>query len=243
MKISTKKLIRCVLAITLVVIPLLVVWDMLTPEDYSHLTANPFHVDWNSISFKNINVNSLIQTLISVSLGLMITIVVIELLLQRSRSKEQEHKRNLQLSNIMKVLRVPLYRYHMAALQITSKPTEMPEDGCVRIPVDYKVLTEAYSLQLSIKEPLLTTKIEFYASAVEELIELFTNILINIDLSNNDELSLLITEYLQNVKYNNPCKIIIGYKTQTAGNQLISDFIKENLANTAEEKIEPSNLF
>ena len=44
-------------------------------------------------------------------------------------------------------------------------------------------------------DPLFESKIEFYAITINELKQLFNNILINVDLSENSDLSELLSNY------------------------------------------------
>ena len=68
---------------------------MLTCNPYESLTINPLNVDWRGISFANIDVNSLIQTLLSALIGFLLTIIVIEIILKKSRDKELNDKRSI----------------------------------------------------------------------------------------------------------------------------------------------------
>ena len=102
----------------LLMIVLLVVWDMLTGSACESLTVLPWEVDWKAISFKNTDVNSYIQTILSAVIGFALTIIFLEIILKKSRDKEIAYKRDVQLKNIAKILKAPLFRYRKAALSI-----------------------------------------------------------------------------------------------------------------------------
>ena len=81
----------------LLMIVLLVVWDMLTGSAYESLTVLPWEVDWKAISFKNTDVNSYIQTILSAVIGFALTIIFLEIILKKSGDKEIAYKRDVLL--------------------------------------------------------------------------------------------------------------------------------------------------
>ena len=240
---KSNSILRLISIITLIIIVILFIWDLLTSNPYESLTINPLNVDWRGISFANIDVNSLIQTLLSALIGFLLTIIVIEIILKKSRDKELNDKRRLQFNNVSKVVKAPLYRYKKAALSISYPLGKMPIDMKIKIPIDFKVLAEAFMSQQFTDEPLFESKIEFYAITINELKQLFNNILINVDLSENSDLSELLSNYLVYINVNNPCSQILDMRGKTIGKELMTDYIKRELPNIDASKIQPSNIF
>ena len=240
---KSNSILRLISIITLIIIVILFIWDLLTSNPYESLTINPLNVDWRGISFANIDVNSLIQTLLSALIGFLLTIIVIEIILKKSRDKELYDKRRLQFNNVSKVVKAPLYRYKKAAFSISYPLGNMPIDMKIKIPIDFKVLAEAFMPQQFADEPLFESKIEFYAITINELKQLFNNILINVDLSENSDLSELLSNYLVYINVNNPCSQILDMRGKTIGKELMTDYIKRELPNIDVGKIQPSNIF
>ncbi len=240
---SSNSIQKTVSILTLIVICIIFIWDLLTSDPYESLTINPLNVDWDSISFDNININSFIQTLLSSLIGFLLTIIVIEIILKKSRDKELDYKRSLQFSNISKVVKAPLYRYKKASLSISYPLGKMPKEMNIKVPIDFKVLAEVFLPQQFANEPLFESKIEFYAIAIHELKQLFNNILINVDLSENSELSELLSDYLVYINMHNPCPQILEMKGKTVGKELMTDYIKRELPNIDISKISPHNIF
>lgn len=240
---KSNSILRLISIITLIIIVILFIWDLLTSNPYESLTINPLNVDWRGISFANIDVNSLIQTLLSALIGFLLIIIVIEIILKKSRDKELNDKRRLQFNNVSKVVKAPLYRYKKAALSISYPLGKMPIDMKIKIPIDFKVLAEAFMSQQFADEPLFESKIEFYAITINELKQLFNNILINVDLSENSDLSELLSNYLVYINVNNPCSQILDMRGKTIGKELMTDYIKRELPNIDASKIQPSNIF
>ena len=240
---KSNSILRLISIITLIIIVILFIWDLLTSNPYESLTINPLNVDWSGISFANIDVNSLIQTLLSALIGFLLTIIVIEIILKKSRDKELNYKRSLQFNNISKVVKAPLYRYKKAALSISYPLGKMPNDMKVKMSIDFKVLAEVFMPQQFADEPLFESKIEFYAITINELKQLFNNILINVDLSENSDLSELLSDYLVYINVNNPCSQILDMRGKTIGKELMTDYIGRELPNIDVSKIQPQNIF
>lgn len=225
------------------VIVALLVWDSLTPSSYGELTINPSEVDWRLISWGNIDVNTLIHTILSAVIGFMLTIIVVEQLLRASRERELQYKRDLQFKNISKIIRVPLLRYKKAALSMTYGIGNIPADGKVKVPIEQNSLTHVFEMQAYADEPLLETNIEFYASALENLQNCITNILLNVDLTDNEELSALLSDYIMVVSAYNPCRQILAMKEQGTTKESLSNFITRELPKVDFSKVKGANVF
>lgn len=225
------------------VIVAILVWDSLTPSSYGELTINPSEVDWGLISWGNIDVNTLIHTILSTVIGFMLTIIVVEQLLRASRERELQYKRDLQFKNISKIIRVSLLRYKKAALSMTYGIGNIPADEKVHLPIDPNSLTHVFEIQAFIDEPLLETNIEFYASAVDNLQNCITNILLNVDLTDNEELSALLSDYIMIVSAHNPCRQIMAMKNQGSPKERLSDFIAREISKVDFSKVNGVNVF
>lgn len=222
---------------------MLFLWDCLTPSQYESLTINPHDVDWNSISIDNIDVNSAIQTLLSALIGFLLTIFFIEKNLKLSRDKEINDRRRLQFNNISKIIRVPLIRYRKASLSIVYGIGNIPEDHKIQTPISQNALTNVFQPQAYADEPLFQTNIELYARAVEDLQDCITNILLNVDLTNNEELSQLLSDYIMYVSAINPCHQILDMRGKIAGKERLTDVITRDIPKIKFEDIKGSNLF
>ena len=234
---SYKTIVRIVVGVTIGII-VLFVWDLLTSDPYESLTINPCKIDWANFSIDNVNINALIQSLLSALISIVLTIVLIEIILRESREKEIEYKRSLQLDNITKVLRVPLYKYQQAGIIISNKIGAPSQE--INIDVDGRIFAEVYSPSLCTDEPLLQTKIELYSSKLNDLKTIITNILINTDLTNNQDLSDLFSEFLIYVNANNPCSRIIELKDKI--NPKVKEFVIKDLPTTNLEEIQTDNI-
>jgi hypothetical protein len=243
MKSDSKSIVILVSSITSIVIILLCLWDLLTSDPYDVVTINPIDVDWSAISLKNININAIIQSLLSALIGFLLTIVVIEYILKKSRDKDLDYKRKLQLNNISKVIKVPLWRYYKAALSISHPLGQLPGNNELKTPIDIKVLAEVFLPQPFTDEPLFESKIAFYSDTVNELKQLFTNILINVDLSESEKLSDILTDYVIYINAHNPCPRILELKDKTIGNQPMTKYIQNELPKLDINNIKPNNIF
>ena len=231
------------LIIGAIVIIALLVWDGLTPSPYGELTINPSKVDWKLISWGNIDVNSLIHTILSAIIGFMLTIVVVAQLLRASRERELQYKQDLQFKNISMIIRVLLLRYHKAALSITYGIGNIPADEKVHVPIDPNSLTHVFEMQAYANEPLFQTNIDFYSSSIDNLMTCITNILLNVDLTDNEELSELLSNYVKDISAYNPCSQIIAMKFQVAAGEKISDYVTREISKVDFSKIHGSNVF
>lgn len=231
------------LGIGAIVIVALLVWDSLTPSDYGELTINPSEVDWGLMSRVNIDVNSLIHTILSAVIGFMLTIVVVEQLLRASRERELQYKRELQFKNISKIIQVPLFKYEKAALSITYGIGNIPASGKVKMPLEANDLIHVFGPQAYADEPLYQTNIEYYANAADNLMTCITNILLNVDLTDNEELSELLSQYVMTASALNPCQQLLGMRNLKIGDKKIDDFIKSELPKVDFGVVKGSNLF
>ena len=115
------------------------------------------------------------------------------------------------------------------------------------ITIDFSVLgsiSNAKTLvQAFIDEPLLETNIEFYASAVDNLQNCITNILLNVDLTDNEELSALLSDYIMIVSAHNPCRQIMAMKNQGSPKERLSDFIAREISKVDFSKVNGANVF
>lgn len=227
---------------SIVAFVLIIFWDLLTSNPVLDLTINPLAVDWQSCSWRNIDVNSFIQTLLSALLGFIFTIIFIERILKRSRDKEIQEKRDLQFENISKVIKAPLFEYHKAALSVSTPITDLDRTDKIQTPIDIRVFAEIYLPQLYVDEPLTESKIELYSRAFENLKQMIMNILLNVDLSENKELSDILSDYLIKVSSNNSCRQIIGYKKMTAGKEKMTDLVIKMLKTTNIVEMKPGTI-
>lgn len=241
MRHNSHKTIIIISICALVSIFILLIWDLLTSDPYVSLTINPFKIDWNNFSFENININALIQSLLSAVISLALTIFLIEIILRESREKEIEYKRSLQVDNIAKVLALPLYKYQLAGEFISNRITAPKQE--INTDVDGSILAEVFLPCLCSDEPLLRNKIEYYSSKLTDLKSIITNILINTDLSNNKELSDLLTDFLMYVNIYDPCPRIIELNDEKRINPKTKDFVIKTLPATNLEEIQSDNIF
>lgn len=237
------KIILTLTILGVLIIGILLLCDSLTPSGYGELTINPFETDWALMSIDNIDVNTLIHTILSALIGFLLTIVCVEKLLKLSRDREQQYKKELQFKNISKIIRVPLLRYKKAALSMTYGIGNIPADEKVHLPIDPNSLTHVFEIQAFIDEPLLETNIEFYASAVDNLQNCITNILLNVDLTDNEELSALLSDYIMIVSAHNPCRQIMTMKNQGLPKERLSDFIAREISKVDFSKVNGANVF
>lgn len=225
------------------VIVVLLVWDSLTPSSYGELTINPSEVDWGLISWGNIDVNSLIHTILSAIIGFMLTIVVVEQLLRASRERELQYKRDLQFKNIRKIIQIPLFKYEKAVLSLIYGIGKIPEDRKVKVPVESKDLINVYEQQAYATESLFQTNIELYANAVDDLLTCITNIVLSADTIDKEELLALFSEYVRTVSAVNPCKQVWELRNLKTKNGRMMDNLKEELPKVNLDEINSANLF
>ena len=232
-----KTIVRIVVGVTIGII-VLFVWDLLTSDPYESLTINPCKIDWANFSIDNVNINALIQSLLSALISIVLTIVLIEIILRESREKEIEYKRMIQLTNITKVLWVPLYKYQQAGIIISNKIGAPLQE--INIDVDGHILAEVFSPCLCTDEPLLQTKIELYSSKLNDLKAIITNLLINTDLTDNQDLSDLFSDFLVYINAHNPCSRIIELNDKI--NPEAKEFVIKNLPTTNLEEIQTDSI-
>ncbi len=72
---SSKIKLNIAIVVTFVLVIVCIIWDWGTPDSIQSITLNPLNTDW---SFANININSIIQTILSASLGFLFSVIVIE---------------------------------------------------------------------------------------------------------------------------------------------------------------------
>lgn len=240
---KSSKLLTILLFIGAIALIGLLLWDCLTPSPYESLTINPHEVDWKSISFDNVNVNSVIQTLLSALLGFLLTVFFIEKLLKASKDKEINDRRQIQFKNISKIIRGPLIRYRKASLSMVYGIGNIPADFKIQIPIPQNALTNVFKPQAYADEPIFQTNIELYAGAVNDLQACITNILLNVDLSDNEELSNLLSDYTLFVSAINPCHQILDMRGKTAGKERLTDVITRDIPKINFEEINGSNIF
>ena len=65
----------------------------------------------------------------------------------------------------------------------------------------------------------------------------------NVDLTNNEELSQLLSDYIMCVSTINPCRQILDMRGQTAGKEKLTDVITRDLPKIKFEEIKGSNIF
>ncbi len=195
---SNTKIWACIIVSFFVVI-LLFIWDFGTPNPLTDITFNPLKTDWG---FKNFDINSIIQTLLSAILGFFFTIVIIEFFINKARNKEAEEKRDSRLSAILSLLKIPFLEYARAAKCITNKITVMSQENeSITIPIGKDALLDIYNSAPFIDKPFSVTKIEFYLDTVEQLQTAIRSILLNADLSNNPNESELFVNCLNDTYY------------------------------------------
>lgn len=236
---SNKTIVYITIGVAIGII-ILFVWDLLTSDPYDSLTINPYKIDWSSISIDNVNINALIQSLLSALISIVLTIILIEIILRESREKEIEYKRMIQLTNITKVLWVPLYKYQQAGIIISNKIGAPLQE--INIDVDGHILAEVFSPCLCTDEPLLQTKIELYSSKLNDLKVIITNLLINTDLTDNQDLSDLFSDFLVYINAHNPCSRIIELNDKNKTNPEIKEFVLKHLPTTNLEEIQTDNI-
>lgn len=240
---NSKKIVIILSIVGVLLVLLLLSWDCLVPSPYQALTIKPSETDWKVFSFSNVDVNALIQTLLSALISFVLTIVFVEMLLKSSRDRELKYKKEVQFKNISKIIRVPLFRYHKAAISMTYGIGNIPQNNIVRVPVTSSALANVFSPQAYADESLFQTNIEFYANAVDNLQSCITNILLNVDLSDNDELSELLSDYIMMVSATNPCRQILDMRNQLSGKERMTEFIKRELPNVDLNTVKGSNIF
>ncbi len=240
---NSNKILTILLFVGGIALLLLFLWDCLTPSQYDSLTLNPHNVDWSSMSIENVNVNSVIQTLLSALIGFLMTIIFIEKMLNLSREKEINDRKQLQFRNISKIIRVPLIRYRKASLSIVYGIGNIPNDFRIQIPISQNALTNVFKPQAYADESIFQTNIELYAQAVEDLKDCITNILLNVDLTNNEELSQLLSNYIMCVSALNPCRQILDMRDKKAGKEKLTDVLTRDIPKIKFEEIKGSNLF
>ena len=241
---KSDKIIIFIIGIGTLLLLVLLAWDALTPPLYETLTINPYAIDWRGISFSNIDVNSLIQSLLSALVGFMLTIFIVERLLRQSREQEIKYKQELQFQNISKILLMPLIRYRRSTISLLCNYSKNNQGvKKVHLPIKSSDLIYVFMPQTYVDEPLSQTNIEFYASTVKELKLCITNILLNVDLSNNHELSQLLSNYISFVTICNPCDAIIDMKNMKVGTEKLTDVIKRDLPSINLDSLGKSNLY
>lgn len=198
---------------SIIAIIVLVLWDLGTPDPIEEISINPLKVDW---SFSNIDINSIIQTLLSAFLGFLLSILIIEVVINRNKEKEAKNKANIQLNNVMSVLKYPIRQYNEAAIYITN--THDYKNAQVNVPVSMDALCSIYKPQSSPRKPVWYKKIELYSDAVNELNQAITNIILNADLSGNKPLFDLLSNYLYKSSCLNSCSALLDFLNQKVTN-------------------------
>lgn len=237
------KIVSILLGVGIILVVFLLLWDCLTPAPYNELTMNPQDVDWKSFSLHNVDVNALIQTLLSALIGFVLTIFFIEKLLKLSRDKEIEYKRQMQFKNVSKIIRIPLHRYKKASLSLVYGMGNITADKKIEVPITSKMLTNVYKPQAYADEPLLQPSIKLYARAVKDLQDCITNILLNVDLTDNEKLSKQLSDYVMLVSGINPCYQIINMKNIKLGEENMADVVMRELPQVDLDKEERANTY
>lgn len=202
---------------------LLLLWDCGTQSEIQELTMNPCHVDF---SLKNIDVNGLIQTLLSAVVGFTLTIFFVELLLSKSREQEIETKKKIQQDNITKLLRVPLMRYAHAMRDLINSADEIPNS--LPTTIDFYALAGMYESSSQLRE-LLRPKIVVLSESITNLKRSVSSILLNTDLKDNPELLKLLTDFLVMEDACNPCHDLLNYQNLRVGGKPLVESIKKDI--------------
>jgi hypothetical protein len=191
---SSKIKLNIAIVVTFVLVIVCIIWDWGTPDSIQSITLNPLNTDW---SFANININSIIQTILSASLGFLFSVIVIEYVINRTREKEADAKGESRLTAIFSLLYIPLDEYVMATKAITNVNSNV--STCyetLKIPISNEALLDIYEHSLYAHKPLNLSKIDFYIDAVNNLQAVIKSVLLTADLSDNPEESKILIDYL-----------------------------------------------
>lgn len=206
-----KRLLQRIFLITMIAIFSLLVWDALTPLE-GDITCNPILVDWQSISWKNISVNSIISSLFSAVVGFLITIIVIEKILDDDRKEDEENRKKQQIRTFLEISEIVFTNYEKAAIALVYDYDEIDKHEKVDVPFSISNFKDVYSPQLYVDEVLMKKKIDLYKESVERVKQFVENLCLNIVVADNVELHTLLKEYLLQESILNSCNQIIAFQ-------------------------------
>lgn len=198
-----KKLSVSVIAVTIAIV-LLFVLDLCTSNV---VVDGSSRVEFSVFAWKNFDVKSFFQTLLSSLLGILLSLFVMEQLLNKSKEDEISRRKELRTRFLLRTLAYPLKQYRIAAISITNCNSSFSNK--VIVPVTMEALCDIYKDQFTGTKRLWMKKIEYYAEAVSDLKNAISNIVLNADLTDNPDLDMLCC-YLEESPRYDTCNSLIS---------------------------------
>jgi len=218
----------------------LFVWDCLTSSPYESLTFNPLNVDWKSFSLTNIDVNAVIQSLVSALLGVLFTIIIIEKMLNKQKEKEEEKRKHDEeekakerkkwiVNYILTAFSYPFANVNKVIICSLYPLNELNGKDGIPKNVTPNMLVNVYNKNILSDETFYTKNIDLLILYLDELKQWLKDLILNPSIADVPELYKILINYYKIVVLDNPCKQIKKYESINFGKEKAIDSIRREL--------------